>query len=211
MMHSDMSEIQTWKAQTQSADTAARQAIAKSAIAGDMEKVTAITAALKPLVSSLDTLIKARREWQQQMDALSALTRAEQPKEGQTRLRISINWQRTGYDRPDQIVDTPQAAAALVIYLKSLAEVFGPSVLPRLQTIRVLKNSLVSQMPQRDFINPKKGEPYSHHSISGTSWFVNTNTSTEHKADHIDEIRKLLGLPLQTIHVEIVKKQPHAR
>jgi hypothetical protein len=202
-----MNEIQTWKTQTHSADAAARQAIATAALAGDMEKVAAITAALKPLEGKLGALIEARRDWQRQMDALSALTKAEQTKEPQTRLRITINWRAAGQNRPDQVIDDPQAATSLVTYIKTLVEIFGPSVLPRLQEIRVLKNALVSQSPQRDFINPKQGEPYSHHRIGNTGWFVNTNTSTEHKKEQIDEIRKLLRLPLGAVHVEIVKKQ----
>lgn len=206
-----MSEIQTWKTQTQSADTAARQAIATAAIAGDMQKVAAITAALKPMDGALDALIKARREWQQKMDALDALTKAEQTKEPQTRLRISINWRVAGQNRTEQIIDAPQAAASMVTYIKTLVEVFGPGVLPRLQAIRVLKNTLVSQSPERDFMNPKQGEPYSHHRIGNTGWFVNTNTSTDHKKEQIDEIRKLLGLPLGAVRVEIVKKQPADR
>jgi hypothetical protein len=40
-LHSDMSEVQTWKTQTQTADAAARQAIATAAIARDIAKVTA--------------------------------------------------------------------------------------------------------------------------------------------------------------------------
>jgi hypothetical protein len=202
-----MSEVQTWKTQTQSADAAARQAIATAAIAGDIAKVTAITSALKPLSSSLDALIRARREWQQQLDVLGAHTKAEQSKEPQTRLRITINWHATGHERQDQLIDEPQAAASLATYIKTLVEVFGPSVLPRIQEIRVLKNALVSEWPQRDFMNPKQGEPYSHHPIGSTGWFVNTNTSTEHKAEQISEIRKLLRLPLGAVHVEIVKKQ----
>lgn len=206
-----MSEIQTWKTQTQSADAAARQAIATAAIAGDMQKVAAITAALKPLDGVLDALIKARREWQQKMDALDALTKAEQTKEPQTRLRITINWRVAGQNRSEQIIDAPQAAASMVSYIKTLVEVFGSGVLPRLQAIQVLKNALVSQSPQRDFMNPKQGVPYSHHRIGNTGWFVNTNTSTDHKKEQIDEIRKLLGLPLGSVRVEIVKKQPTAR
>ncbi|MCX6838046.1 MAG: hypothetical protein NTX35_09580 [Verrucomicrobia bacterium] len=202
-----MSEIQTWKTQTHSADAAARQAIATAAIAGDMQKVAAITAALKPMEGALDALIKSRREWQQKMDALDTLTKAEQTKEPQTRLRISINWRAANQNRTEQIIDAPQAAASLVTYIKTLVEVFGSGVLPRLQAIRVLKNALVSQSPQRDFMNPKQGEPYSHHRIGNTGWFVNTNTSTDHKKDQIDEIRKLLGLPLGSVRVEIVKKQ----
>jgi hypothetical protein len=206
-----MNEIQTWKTQTQSADAAARQAIANAAIAGDMQKVAAITAALKPMDGALDALIKARREWQQKMDALDALTKAEQTKEPQTRLRITINWRVAGQNRSEQIIDAPQAAASMVTYIKTLVEVFGPGVLPRLQAIRVLKNALVSQSPQRDFMNPKQGEPYSHHRIGNTGWFVNTNTSTDHKKEQIDEIRKLLGLPLGAVRIEIVKKEPADR
>ena len=202
-----MSEIQTWKTQTQSADAAARQAIATAAIAGDMQKVAAITAALKPLDGALEALIKARREWQQKMDALDALTKAEQTKEPQTRLRITIDWRVAGQNRSEQIIDAPQAAASMVSYIETLVEVFGPSILPRLQEIRVLKNVLVSQSPQRDFMNPKQGEPYSHHRIGNTGWFVNTNTSTGHKKEQIDEIRRLLRLPHGAVHVEIVKKQ----
>ena len=202
-----MSEIQTWKTQTQSADAAARQAIATAAIAGDMQKVAAITAALKPLAGALEALIKARREWQQKMDALDALTKAEQTKEPQTRLRITIDWRVAGQNRSEQIIDAPQAAASMVSYIETLVEVFGPSILPRLQEIRVLKNVLVSQSPQRDFMNPKQGEPYSHHRIGNTGWFVNTNTSTGHKKEQIDEIRRLLRLPHGAVHVEIVKKQ----
>jgi hypothetical protein len=141
------------------------------------------------------------------MDALDALTKAEQTKEPQTRLRISINWRVAGQNRQEQIIDAPQAAASLVSYIKTLVEVFGPGVLPRLQAIRVLKNALVSQSPERDFMNPKQGEPYSHHRIGNTGWFVNTNTSTDHKKEQIDEIRTLLGLPLGSVRVEIVKKQ----
>jgi hypothetical protein len=206
-----MSEIQTWKTQTQSADAAARQAIATAAIAGDMQKVAAITAALKPLDGALEALIKARREWQQKMDALDALTKAEQTKEPQTRLRITIDWRVAGQNRSEQIIDAPQAAASMVSYIETLVEVFGAGVLPRLQAIQVLKNALVSQFPQRDFMNPKQGVPYSHHRIGNTGWFVNTNTSTDHKKDQIDEIRKLLGLPLGSVRVEIVKKQSAAR
>ena len=202
-----MSEIQTWKTQTQSADAAARQSIATAAIAGDMQKVAAITAALKPLDGALEALIKARREWQQKMDALDALTKAEQTKEPQTRLRITIDWRVAGQNRSEQIIDAPQAAASMVSYIETLVEVFGPSILPRLQEIRVLKNVLVSQSPQRDFMNPKQGEPYSHHRIGNTGWFVNTNTSTGHKKEQIDEIRRLLRLPHGAVHVEIVKKQ----
>ena len=202
-----MSEIQTWKTQTQTAVAAARQAIATAALAGDMEKVAAITAALKPLEGKLGAVIEARRDWQRQMDALSALTKAEQTKEPQTRLRITINWRAAGQNRPEQVIDAPQAAASLVIYINMLVEVFGPSVLPRLQEIRVLKNVLVSQSPQRDFMNPKQGETYSHHRIGNTGWFVNTNTSTDHKKEQIDEIRKLLGLSFGSVRVEIVKKQ----
>lgn len=202
-----MSEIQTWKTQTQSADAAARQAIATAALAGNMEKVAAITAALKPLEGKLDALIEARRDWQRQMDALGTLTKAEQTKEPQTRLRITINWRAAGQNRTEQIIDAPQAAASLVSYIKSLIEVIGAGVLPRLQEVRVLKNALVSQSPLRDFMNPKQGEPYSHHRIGNTGWFVNTNTSTDHKKEQIDEIRKLLGLPLGSVRVEIVKKQ----
>jgi hypothetical protein len=206
-----MSEIQTWKTQTHSADAAARQAIATAAIAGDMQKVAAITATLKPMDAALDALIKARREWQQKMDALDALTKAEQTKEPQTRLRITINWRVAGQNRPDQIIDAPQAAASMVTYIKTLVEVFGSGVLPRLQAIQVLKNALVSQFPRRDFMNPKQGVPYSHHRIGNTGWFVNTNTSTDHKKDQIDAIRKLLELPLGSVRVEIVKKQPADR
>ncbi len=206
-----MSEIQTWKTQTHSADAAARQAIANAAIAGDMQKVAAITAALKPMEGALDSLIKTRREWQQKMDALDALTKAEQTKEPQTRLRITINWRVAGQNRTEQIIDAPQAAASMVTYIKTLVEVFGPGVLPRLQAIRVLKNALVSQSPRRDFMNPKQGEPYSHHRIGNTGWFVNTNTSTDHKKEQIDEIRKLLGLPLGAVRIEIVKKEPADR
>ena len=206
-----MSEIQTWKTQTHSADAAARQAIANAAIAGDMQKVAAITAALKPMEGALDSLIKTRREWQQKMDALDALTKAEQTKEPQTRLRITINWRVAGQNRTEQIIDAPQAAASMVTYIKTLVEVFGPGVLPRLQAIRVLKNALVSQSPLRDFMNPKQGEPYSHHRIGNTGWFVNTNTSTDHKKEQIDEIRKLLGLPLGAVRIEIVKKEPADR
>lgn len=202
-----MSDIQTWKTQTQSADAAARQAIATAAIAGDMAKVSAITAALKPLGSALDSLITARRDWQQQLNALDMLTKAEQTKEPQTRLRITINWRTTGYDRPDTFIDEPQAATSLVRYIQTLIEVIGSNVLPRIQTIRVLKNALVSQNPLRDFMNPKKGEAYSHHQIGNTGWFVNTNTSTEHKAEQIAEIRKLVGMPLGAVHVETVRKQ----
>lgn len=202
-----MSEIQTWKTETHSADAAARQAIATAAIAGDMQKVAAITAALRPLEGALDALIKARREWQQKMDTLDALTKAEQTKEPQTRLRITIDWRFAGQNRSEQIIDAPQAAASLVTYIKTLVEVFGSGVLPRLQAIQVLKNALVSQSPRRDFMNPKQGVPYSHHRIGNTGWFVNTNTSTDHKKDQIDEIRKLLGLPLGSVRVEIVKKQ----
>jgi hypothetical protein len=210
-MHSHMSEIQAWKSLTQTAEAAARQAIATAAIAGDMEKVAGITAALKPLNSALESLVKARREWQHSMDALSTFTKSEQLKEPQTRLRITINWQVAGQSRPIQVIDAPQAAASLVSYIKTLMEVFGPSILPRLQTIRILKNALVSQSPERDFMNPKKGEPYSHHRIGNTGWFVNTNTSTECKAEQIGEIQKMLGLPLGAIRVEIVKKQPISR
>lgn len=206
-----MSEIQTWKTQTQSADAAARQAIATAALAGDMQKVAAITAALRPLEGVLDALIKARREWQQKMDALDELTKAEQTKEPQTRLRITINWRAAGQNRSEQIIDAPQAAASMVSYIETLVEVFGAGVLPRLQAIQVLKNALVSQSPQRDFMNPKQGVPYSHHRIGNTGWFVNTNTSTDHKKEQIDEIRKLLGLPLGSVCVEIVKKRPTAR
>lgn len=203
-----MSEIQSWKTQTLTAEAAARQAIATAAIAEDMEKVAQITAALKPMNSALESLIQARRKWQHLMDALDAFTKSGQPKEPQTRLRITIYWQVAGQSRPIQVIDAPQAAGSLVSYIKSLIDVFGPSILPRLQTIRVLKNSLVSQAPERDFMNPKKRKPYSHHCIGNTGWFVNTNTSTECKAEQIGEIRKVLGLPLGAIQVEIVKKQP---
>lgn len=202
-----MSDIQTWKTQTQSTDAAARQAIATAAIAGDMAKVSAITAALKPLSTALDSLNTARRIWQQQINALDVLTKAEQTKEPQTRLRITINWRAAGHDRPERFIDEPQAAASLVRYLQTLIEVLGSNVLPRIQAIRVLKNALVSQTPLRDFMNPKQGEAYSHHRIGNTGWFVNTNTSTEHKAEQIGEIRKLLGMPLGAVHVDIVKKQ----
>ncbi|MBN8417419.1 MAG: hypothetical protein J0L73_00740 [Verrucomicrobia bacterium] len=202
-----MSDIQTWKTQTQSADAAARQAIATAAIAGDMAKVSAITAALKPLSSVLDSLITARRDWQQQINALDALTKAEQTKEPQTRLRITINWRTAGHDRPEMFIDEPQAATSLVRFIQTLIEVLGSDVLPRIQAIRVLKNALVSQTPLRDFMNPKQGEAYSHHRIGSTGWFVNTNTSTEHKAEQINEIKALLGLPPSSVHVEILKKQ----
>lgn len=202
-----MNDIQTWKTQSQTSDAQARQAIATAAIAGDMAQVAEITEALKPLASTLDGLIKARREWQQRMDALEKLTKTEHSKEAQTRLRIRINWRAAGHERPEELIDEPQAAVSLVRYIQSLLQVLGTNALIQIQNIRVLKNRLVSRNPQTDFLNPKKGEPYSHHRIGSTGWFVNTNTSTDHKAEQISEIRMLLGLPLGTVHVEIVKKQ----
>jgi hypothetical protein len=201
-----MSETSQWRAQTEAAAKRAREGIADAALASDMQRVNALTQALRPLEDALDSLLKARKTWQSQITQIEELNQSDHTKAPQTKLRITLDWPSAGYSRPIEVIAQPKAAESLAHCLASFSAVYGPDCLSRLITIRVGKAGLVSRTPAADFINPSTGAIYGHRPVASTGWFVHTGTSTELKADHIRQAASLAGFPARALRLEIIPK-----
>lgn len=201
-----MSETSQWRIQTEAAAKRAREGIADAALAGDMQRVNALTQALRPLEDALDSLLKARKIWHAQITRIEELTQSDRTKAPQTRLRITLDWPAAGFSRPVEVIAQPKAAETIAQCLASIASVHGPEGLSRLTAIRVGRAGLVSRTPAEEFINPSTGAVYGCRPIGTTGWFVHTGTSTEVKADHIQQAAALFGFPSRALRIEIIPK-----
>ncbi len=201
-----MSEIQQWKDATKARQQRAREAIADCALQNRMEDVVAITYALSPLNLALEKLIAARKEWQQAVDPLDQAAGINHTKAPASRVRLTIHWEKTGRQVPSQVIDEPKAADGLAQYVSALVRVLGPHILPHTRRLQCSGSSIVSRNPRLDFLNPSTGDLYGHRPIANSGWHVKTHSSTQDKADQVHQIKAFLGLPGQSVIVDIIKK-----
>ncbi len=198
-------ELQPLKDELEDRINLAKEAIADAGLAGDWSHAQAVAGAVKDLESSLKRLADVRTELQRAIITFDNLTKSN-TRAPITRLLIHVDWRVAGKDRPSALVDEPTGAEAMARFIETLVEVLGQEILTSIQRIPTGGSGLVSKNPRTDFINPANGEIYGHKPIGNTGWHVKTNTSTKNKAEQIQQINTILGLPRHAVEVEIVER-----
>ncbi len=122
-------------------------------------------------------------------------------------LLIEINFPQMGYPAPKQSLCMRTGSATLISCIENLVKSLGPEILPKLGKIQISRAPLLSQSPDKDFLNRKKKTTYSHHPVSDSGWFVFTNNSTKEKIDAIKEIGRALNLSPGSISARLVSKE----
>ena len=98
-------------------------------------------------------------------------------------------------------LEEPTAAETLAVLMEHILTNYGESALEKLQNVRTARGPLVSRNPRTDFLNPRKHEPYGHHRIPGTAFYVLTHSSTVEKIEQIQRALRTVGLPAHAFHV----------
>jgi len=87
------------------------------------------------------------------------------------------------------------SADTLVVLMERILANFGRGALEKLTTLQVCRGPLVTRDPQHDYLNPKKGDLYTHHRIPGTDMYVLTHSDNKQKVKDIRSALRMLGLP----------------
>ncbi len=112
-------------------------------------------------------------------------------------LCVEANFSRSGKLR----LEEPTAAETLVVLMEHILTNLGESALEKLQNVRTARGPLVSRNPRTDFLNPRRHEPYGHHRIPGTAFYVLTHSSTVEKVEQIQRALRTVGLPPHAFRV----------
>jgi hypothetical protein len=118
----------------------------------------------------------------------------------QSNISVVMRWDIIGKGQPERL-RAATAAATLVQTILRLSKVLGPETLERLAQLRISRGPLLSRNPARDFMNKTSMETYQNHLIPGTDLYVFTNTSTDEKVKHLNEIVRFLRMPASFIEV----------
>ena len=112
-------------------------------------------------------------------------------------LRIEVSLPKNG----KLVLEEVTATETLTVLMERLLLEFGVEGLEKLQAVRTGRGPLLSRSPQRDFLNPKSGQPYTHHRIPGSDLYVITQSSNPEKVTHIERALTLLGLQRNAFQV----------
>jgi len=101
------------------------------------------------------------------------------------------------------VIQEPTAAESLAKFL-ALASRESHKILQKLADSK--PGRFLSRQPEKEFINPVKGTPYSSLQIGHSSWHVKTATSTAQKIEEIEHTLNVLGVSPDCILVSSVSK-----
>ena len=182
--------------------------IAVSAGAGNLsevERLTRIATRLHELIDQKESLEKEERELAERASSPSSCPidvmplnfhRVPNNNHRITRratrggLCVEMDLPRTGKVR----LEEKTAAGTMVATMERLLAEFGIEVLEKLQGLRTGRGPLLSRRPSVDFLNPRRGEPYGHHKIQGTDFYVLTHSATPEKVEDLQRALGLIGL-----------------
>jgi len=83
----------------------------------------------------------------------------------------------------------------LVVLMERILAQLGPTAIEKLAELPAGRGPLVSDDPERDYVNGQTGELYTHHRIPGSPYYVVTHSSTPEKANIIEKALMRVGIP----------------
>ncbi|MDP3852042.1 MAG: hypothetical protein Q8Q59_16185 [Luteolibacter sp.] len=109
-------------------------------------------------------------------------------------LRIEIDWSANGRPKDMEVIALPMAADGMATFLARMIEELGPDSIDKLAQVRINRGPLISNYPDKDFVNRKNGKKYGHKEIGKTGYYVLTNNQTSEKRDALKQVCGKLGL-----------------
>ena len=79
------------------------------------------------------------------------------------------------------VLEEVTATETLMALMERLLLEFGVERLETLGAVRTGRGPLLSRSPQKDFLNPKSGQPYTHHRIPGTDSMLSRKARIQRK------------------------------
>jgi len=106
------------------------------------------------------------------------------------RLHIRIRWSLLDRALPDEEICKSKSSDTVVAFIEKLIRIFGKPMEEKLTTTSIIRTFSLSRSPNIDFLNRKKGKPYSHALIPGTDLYVCTISDTPQK---VNDLKKLVA------------------
>lgn len=118
---------------------------------------------------------------------------------------VKARWDMLDKGQPELIQEV-NGAETMTRLMERMVDNFGQDILQKLSSLKVPRGVLVSRNPKRDFLNPSIDEPYAHHPIEGTDYFVLTHSSTAQKVAILRKMLHFLGLPEILLELQVHDK-----
>ena len=180
-----------------------KEAAGKAFFEDNLKRAEKIKAAVVKLEGISKKVAKLKKEIRQTIKIYDDAVKVNRMS-GQTKLRITIRWIIAGEVRPEEIIEENTAAKTFSLYLTSLVDVYGDSILNTIARIPNGQSGLVSRNPEQDFINPVKGDVYAHAAIGDTGWSVKTHSSTQQKHEWVNHVSHDLKMPPNSVYAEVI-------
>lgn len=199
-----------------SADTILQQItsrISAAAVQGDFDRVTQLTKNAKRIQEIVATQTALNEELVQigksladastenrQRPSVGAGTILLDPSdevygdEFQGDVSVMIDFPKMGINRSATKVSERKVSMTLLKTIELLTNTMGEEILEKLARIRVSRGPLVSNRPERDYLNSKTGALYAHHRIGRSNFHVLTHSSTPEKIEALREVARALAI-----------------
>ncbi len=127
--------------------------------------------------------------------------------EGEKKLRIQMDWSRLGKPGGKENISENTSSDTMTKWAVRLYQQFGVQILQKLAAFRIGRRPLISNRPQEDFFNKKKGTPYSNQPILDSGYYILTHSDTHTKINYISRACKFLGFHVGAVIVDEIVKE----